>query len=152
MARLIGSGKAFLGTGWAFPPAFHAAAKTVVMVSAEEDIRQSLRILLGTTPGERVMQPTYGCDLRRFVFEIINQSTLTDIKDVITRATLLFEPRIILDLITIEEGGDHQPGQPYVPDGVLKVKLDYTVISTNTRSNMVYPLYLSQATSVGGRA
>jgi phage baseplate assembly protein W len=146
------NGKAFLGTGWAFPPTFHAAAKGAVMVSAEEDIKQSLRILLSTIPRERVMQPTFGCDLRRFVFEIINQSTLTDIKDVITRATLLFEPRIILDLITIEEGSARQPGHPFVPDGVLNVGLYYTVVATNTRSNMVYPLYLSQATSVGGRA
>ena len=69
----------FLGVGWAFPPAFDDLAKGVRMVSAETDIRQSLVILLGTIPGERVMQPDYGCDLRRLVFEPINQNTITDL-------------------------------------------------------------------------
>jgi phage baseplate assembly protein W len=144
--------KAFLGVGWGFPPSFDPRTKGAQTVAAEEDIRQSLRILLATAPGERVMQPAYGCDLRRLVFEVINQSTLTDIKDVITRAVLLFEPRVIVDLITVEAGPKHQAGELFVPDGVLRIKLDYTVIITNTRANLVYDFYLTLATSVGGRA
>lgn len=132
---------ALLGVGWGFPPAFDARTKGAVMTAGEEDIEQSLRILLGTTPGERVMQPAYGCNLRRLVFEVINQSVLTHIKDSIERAILFFEPRIILELITIDDSD-------WV-DGILRVDLEYTIITTNTRRNLVYPLYLAEGTSVG---
>jgi hypothetical protein len=137
----VASKAALLGTGWAFPPAFSAATKGASLVSAEEDIEQSLRILLGTTPGERVMQPDYGCNLRRMVFEMINQSALTHLKDTIERAILFFEPRINLELVSIDDSD-------WI-DGVLRIELEYTIITTNTRRNMVYPLYLLEATSVG---
>ena len=54
--------KRFLGTGWAFPPEFHRYGEQagVKLVSEEEDIRESLGILLSTRPGERIMQPGYG--------------------------------------------------------------------------------------------
>jgi phage baseplate assembly protein W len=70
----------FLGTGWNFPPEFSKRGN-VIMVSAEEDIRQSLFILLSTSPGERVMQPNFGCGLKNQVYENINESTVTILKD-----------------------------------------------------------------------
>lgn len=136
--------KRFLGTGWSFPPTFDSLTKGVTMVSAEIDIRQSLMILLGTTPGERVMQPSYGCGLRHLVFENLNQSTLTDIRDVIERAVRFFEPRIILNLVSIDDSD-------WI-EGLLRIGLDYTIISTNTRNNLVYPLYLREGSGVGYRA
>jgi len=69
--------RSFLGTGWDFPPTFHKEAPGVELVSDEEDIRSSLDILFSTDPGERVMQPLYGCALRKFVFEPMNVSTKT---------------------------------------------------------------------------
>ena len=134
----------FLGTGWAFPPAFDDRSKAALLVSAEIDIAQSLIILLGTRPGERVMQPDYGCDLRRLVFEPINQNMVTDLKDTIARAVRLFEPRVILETIIVDEGDARE--------GILRVGLDYTIISTNTRHNLVYPLYLSEASAAGFEA
>jgi phage baseplate assembly protein W len=134
----------FLGTGWAFPPAFDDFGRGALLASAETDIEQSLFILLSTTPGERVMQPDYGCDLRRLVFEPLNQNTLTDIKDTITRAVRLFEPRIVLELITTDDSDARE--------GRLKIGLEYTVISTNTRTNMVFPLYLLEASGTGYEA
>ncbi|HEX7946824.1 MAG TPA: GPW/gp25 family protein [Phenylobacterium sp.] len=134
----------FLGTGWAFPPAFDRRSRGAALVSAEEDIRQSLRILFGTTPGERVMQPTYGCDLRFMVFEELTDSTLTDIRDMIERAIRFFEVRITLEYVHIDESE--------WLEGVLRIGLDYTIRSTNTRSNLVFPLYLREGTSVGRQA
>jgi hypothetical protein len=140
----VATDKRFLGTGWSFPPTFDSLTKGVTMVSAEIDIRQSLMILLGTTPGERVMQPSYGCGLRHLVFENLNQSTLTDIRDVIERAVRFFEPRIILNLVSIDDSD-------WI-EGLLRIGLDYTIISTNTRNNLVYPLYLREGSGVGYRA
>jgi len=140
----MATNKSFLGVGWGFPPAFDSLRKSAVMVAAEDDIAQSLRILMGTTPGERVMQPTYGCNLRHLMFEVINQSTLTDTRDVIERAIRFFEPRITLNAVVIDD-------TDWI-DGLLRVLIDYTIVSTNTRTNLVYPVYLREGSAVGYQA
>jgi len=132
--------RAFLGTGWSFPPEFDRAAKAVKMVSGEEDIQESLGILLETVPGERVLQPSYGCGLKRLVFEQVSESTITEIKDLIERAVLFFEPRISLTHIEVDAG--------QVYEGLITIRLDYTVRLTNTRSNMVYPFYFLEGTNL----
>ena len=132
--------KSFLGTGWSFPPQFNKSAGGVIMVSLEDDIRESLKILLGTSPGERTMQPSYGCGLRDLVFGNVTASAVTELKDTIDRAILFFEPRIILNSVTINTSEQF--------NGVLKINLDYTVRSTNSRSNMVYPFYFKEGTQV----
>lgn len=132
--------KTFLGRGWGFPPEFGRRAKSVHMVAAERDIEESLRILLSTAPGERVMQPAYGCGMKRQVFGTINETTLSLIEDSIRRAVLFFEPRITLD--------DVETDTSRVYDGVLSIKLVYTVRATNSRSNMVYPFYFLEGTDI----
>ena len=134
--------KAFLGVGWSFPPEFHrhGGALEANTVAEETDIDQSLRILLSTRPGERVMQPSYGCGLHAKVFETINESTVTKIKDLIERAVLFFEPRITLDRIDVNTED--------ALDGVLRIKLDYRVRETNSRANMVYPFYYLEGSLV----
>jgi len=134
--------KAFLGIGWGFPPEFnkHAGSLAVKMVEEDDDIQESLRILLSTRPGERVMQPDYGCRLNDIVFETMNESTITELKDVIERAVLFFEPRITLQSIDINTDE--------IYDGKLKIQLNYLIRRTNTRSNMVYPFYYIEGTQV----
>jgi uncharacterized protein len=129
----------FLGRGWSFPPRFSGPGMAAEMVSDFEDIEQSLRILFATHPGERVMQPAYGCGLRSLVFEDASEHLLTEIKDMLRRAILFFEPRI--DVLKVEA----QLVDPL--GGHVSISLDYRVRTTNTRHNMVYPLYLHQATS-----
>lgn len=129
----------FLGTGWNFPPEFSKRGN-VIMVSAEEDIKQSLLILLSTSPGERVMQPTFGCGLKMQVYENINESTITILKDLIARAILFYEPRVILENIVTDISDAYE--------GKLNFTIFYTIISTNTRHNIVYPFYLREGTDV----
>ena len=131
----------FLGTGWSFPPSFNWRSKEAVLVSQVDDIEQSLHILLSTVPGERVMQPGYGCGIKRMVFETVNDSSITEIKDIISKAILFFEVRITLHEIDIDLSD-------FDRSGVLRLKLDYTVRTTNTRTNLVYPLYLREGTHV----
>lgn len=131
---------AFLGTGWSFPPEFDRRSKTVRMVSGEEDIRESLQILLATVPGERVMQPLYGCGLKLLVFEQISERVVTEIKDLIDRAVLFFEPRITLERIEVDDAN--------VYEGFLNIHLHYTIRTTNTRTNMVYPFYFLEGTNL----
>lgn len=129
----------FLGTGWSFPPEFSRRGK-VSMVSAEEDIKQSLLILLSTSPGERVMQPTFGCGLKHHVYENIDESTVTILKDLITRAILFFEPRVKLEMILSDASAAYE--------GRLDFTIMYRIISTNTRHNIVYPFYLREGSDV----
>jgi uncharacterized protein len=130
----------FLGKGWAFPPAFDSRTRGALMVAQLDDVQESLRILLSTAPGERVMRPTYGCDLRRLVFEPLSESTLTEMRDTIERAILFFEVRITLESVEFE--------LEEAQAGVLRIRLEYTVRTTNSRHNMVFPLYLDEG-SVG---
>lgn len=129
----------FLGTGWSFPPEFskRGAAR---MVSADEDIHQSLHILLSTTPGERVMQPSFGCGLKSHVYDSINESTITILKDLMRRAILFFEPRVLLESIEADASN--------AIEGRLEFIIVYTIISSNTRHNIVFPFYLREGSDV----
>jgi phage baseplate assembly protein W len=134
------SEKSFLGTGWSFPPSFDQQHGTTVMVSEEEDVVQSLQILLGTRPAERVMQPTFGCNLDIMLFEPITTTLVAFVKEMIQTSILYFEPRIEVDSININT--------VQVEDGLILIELDYTIRSTNSRFNLVYPFYLNEGADV----
>lgn len=110
------------------------------MVSLEEDIAESLRLLLSTRPGERVMRPFFGINLEDMVFEPVEESLKTYIKDLITKAILYFEPRI--DLIKLEIITEE------VLEGRFQIELEYSIRSTNSRFNFVYDYYLREATII----
>ena len=74
--------KSFLGTGWNFPPTFKNQTGTIEMVSDENDIFQSLQILLSTELKERIMRSDYGCDLNALLYESITITLLTKIKGI----------------------------------------------------------------------
>lgn len=132
--------KTFLGVGWKFPPQFDKRSKTVTLVSEEEDIKESLFILLSTRPGERVMQPEYGCDLSVLNFEQIASSFSSRVESIIQYAVLHFEPRIILNEVNVMAEGYY--------DGTVEITVHYTVRKTNKRSNIVFPYYIIEGTDV----
>lgn len=129
----------FLGTGWAFPPSFTRGPQSVVMVSDKEDIRQSLEILLTTSVGERFLRPSYGCDLRRYLFEPLDEGLVAYIRDLVNNAILYHEPRIRLTDLTLTTRAD---------EGVLLIELAYVVRATNSRQNYVYPFYRDEGTDI----
>ena len=129
---------AFLGTGWAFPPTFSRSLQGVEMVSGVTDIHQSLRILFATAQGERIMLPLYGCDLWRMVFRTLTTTLLTELKDMVEQAIVLWEPRI--DVLSVDVVQD--PAE----DGLVRIEVEFVVRRTNTRSNFVYPFYMREAT------
>ena len=134
------SKKAFLGTGWAFPPEFIKTQKNTKMLSLEEDINASLQVLLSTLPGERIMLPKFGIDLSHLSFEKLDQTLITYVSDLIETAILYFEPRIDVIKISINEAD--------TIEGKLEIKIDYNVRATNSRSNMVFPFYKEEATDL----
>lgn len=129
----------FLGKGWSFPPAFDNQGRNLQVVEAEQDIRESLHILLSTSLGERVMRPTFGWKRDALVFEPLSTSFATVLKRDIETAVLFFEPRIELNKLTFETSASQE--------GMVLIRLDYTIRATNTRTNLVFPFYLDEATN-----
>lgn len=132
--------QSFLGRGWSFPPTFMEGDKRVEMVAEVEDIKQSIFLLLSTTPGERIMKPRYGCDLQQLIFERMNRSTESRIVDMVTTALIRYEPRIIIDEVYVRMDDNYT--------GMININIVYTVRITNTRENIVYPFYFKEGTNI----
>lgn len=130
--------KTYLGTGWAFPVRFNQLG--VHLVSDEEDIWESLRILFSTIPGERVFRYNYGCPIDKWVFSKIDLSERTMIIDIIEQAIRDGEPRIITDSVDVEIRD--------AMEGILWIKIEFTIRQTNSRSSMVYPFYFLEGTQL----
>jgi phage baseplate assembly protein W len=129
----------FLGTGWNFPPTFRREFYGVEMLSGVEDVNSSIKIILDTITGERVMLPTFGCNLQPHVFDSMNVQNIALIQKIVFEALTYHEPRIIVGDITA--GPDQE-------EGVLTINIPYTIITTNTRYNYVYPFYMKEATNI----
>ncbi len=125
--------KEFLGRGWKFPVQIgHDGA--FVLSEGNEDIREAILIILKTAKGERVMEPDFGCGIHDYVFEVVNSLTTVRMQEDIKKALLLYEPRIEVVQVSNE----------YIESGILLFSIDYRVISTNSRYNLVYPYYISE--------
>ena len=125
--------KAFLGRGWAFPVG--VSEGRIATALHEEDIRQAIRIILDTEPGERVMRPDFGAGLRGLLFEPINTTTLALARHRVERALVLWEPRI--DSVGVDVRAE--PRQ-----GLLRIEVRYRVRTTNTFYNLVHPFYVQE--------
>ncbi|RAJ80139.1 hypothetical protein CLV59_105247 [Chitinophaga dinghuensis] len=131
--------KSFLGTGWNFPPTFRREWYGVEMASGDDAVRNSLEIIVATITGERIMLPNYGCNLQPHVFDPMNVPTVAMIQKVVNDALVYNEPRIIVNSVV---------ATPNEAEGRLDINVDYTIITTNTRYNYVFPFYMQEATNV----
>lgn len=132
--------KEFLGRGWAFPVRLDPKSGSVAIAEFEDDVRQSIRIILGTAPGERVMRPDFGCGIYEMGFEVIDSASLTRITNLVTDALTRYEPRIELTDVNVD---------PYqAAEGRMEVSVTYRVRLTNQVGNLVYPFYFRE----GGQA
>lgn len=132
---------AFLGRGWSFPPTFDPATRQVKLLDGEADVESSLYVLLSTLPGERVMQPAFGCDLTPLLFQPLDTTLRTFLQDKIRTSILYHEPRI--DVVRVDL-------TPNPLEGLILIELDYTIRATNSRHNVVFPFYRSEGSEVVG--
>jgi phage baseplate assembly protein W len=124
----------FLGLGWNFPIVLDEDGQVRMAPDPEEGISQSIWMILGTSPGERVMRPDFGCGIHDMVFGVNNAGTANAVAGEVREALALWEPRIdVLDVYAVPD-----PGRP----NVLLIEINYQVRSTNSRFNLVYPFYL----------
>ena len=131
--------KDFLGRGWARTVELDPRTGLVASVAYEEDIRQSILIILETAPGERVMRPNFGCGIHELVFTAVDSTAIQRIRSVVDEALRRCEARIEVMNINVDEDA--------TTEGKLLVEIDYRVRKTNQTGNLVFPFYFRE----GGR-
>jgi phage baseplate assembly protein W len=124
--------KLFLGVGVSFPLQLDVA-HAVQRAEYEESVRQSILIILGTAPGERLMRPDFGCGIHDLVFENMSVATFGRVQQLVHESLLRLEPRI--DVIDVDVRPDSE-------SNVLLIDIEYEVRATNNAFNLVYPFYL----------
>lgn len=145
MQDLSGDGKDYLGKGWRFPPRWRREAGEkgpvgVELVRAEEDVRQAILIILRTGVGERVMHPTFGAGIDRYVFAPRTVDTCFRLREEVEKALLLWEPRIVLEEVSCTPSDDDT--------GRINVFVEYRIDRHRRPESLVVPFYVGEA---GGR-
>jgi uncharacterized protein len=131
--------KEYLGRGLAFPVQLTPKGE-IALVSAEQDIEQSVRIILSTMPGERLMRPEFGCRVHELLYEPQNATTESLIVYYVEQALGRWEPRIELQEVRVTPGADY--------NGVLLVEIDYRIKATHDERSIVYPFYIMNEAEV----
>ena len=125
--------KAYLGNGLNFPVRMNARGE-IMLVTGAEDIEQSIRIILGTRPGERVMRPTFGCRAYELLFEPRSAAAASQLQEFIDEALRLWEPRIEVMSIDVSAGE--------YGDGSLVAEIEYQIKATHDTRSIVYPFFI----------
>jgi phage baseplate assembly protein W len=127
-----------LGKGWTFPVGPDAGG-AVGMSAYEKSVEESIRIILGTTPGERLMRPDFGCRLGEILFAPNSHRTISLAEHYVREALVRWEPRVIVKEVKGEADAE-EPAR-------VNISIRYELRSVNTFFNMVYPFYLERGES-----
>ncbi len=126
----------FIGRGWSFPIRVDSRGG-IALTSGAEEITASLRMILSTALGERVMRPEFGCAIWDHIFDPITPSTLGAMTNAVREAVTRWEPRVELESVDAEPNPEN-PGQ-------VDIDIVYTIPATNDRRNLVFPFYVIPA-------
>jgi hypothetical protein len=123
----------FIGRGWAFPLRTDATGG-IALVSREREIEEAIRLILGTSPGERPMRPEFGCRIHEYVFASADGATASAISAEVKAALRRWEPRVDVEDVVVTF--DRQDAS------VLYIDVRYAIRRTNDRRNLVFPFYV----------
>ena len=123
----------WLGTGFRFPISPDTAGR-LGYVAGMDVVRQSVETILDTEPGERIMRPTFGCGLRRYLMAPNTLTTRTAMEEDITTALATWEPRIQVNTVSVTP--DDNPV-------LVWIEISYVRLADLREDNLVYPFYLS---------
>lgn len=124
-----------VGRGWAFPVGVGPTGGLALSSDAPE-IEEAISIVIGTSPGERMMRPTFGCRIHELVFAPLDDSTLGLARRYVEEALGMWEPRI--DVRRVAVGYDDEERG----SGRLNIIVSYTIRATKDARSLVYPFYL----------
>jgi phage baseplate assembly protein W len=123
----------FIGRGWAFPLRTDSTGG-IALVSREREIEEAIRLILGTSPGERPMRPEFGCRIHEYLFASADSETANAITREVRAALQRWEPRIeVTDVLVSFDGLDHT---------LLYIDVRYSIKANNDRRNLVFPFYV----------
>lgn len=126
----------FVGAGWAFPLRTDPTGR-IALVRGEREIVESIRLILGTTPGERPARPEFGCAIQELVFAPADAATAGQLAYRVRVALERWEPRIVLDDVLV----DFQRAEL----GHLYIDIRYRIRGENDPRNLVFPFYVIPA-------
>jgi uncharacterized protein len=123
----------FVGRGIGFPMRVdHTGA--LALVSGDQEIAESIRLILGTSPGERPMRPDFGCPIHDHVFGSADASMIGMLGYEVRNSLAMWEPRIeVTDVLVTQD--EAQPS-------LLYIDISYQVRDTNDPRNLVFPFYV----------
>jgi phage baseplate assembly protein W len=128
--------KEALGSGLKFPIRTNVRGGLAVS-QYEEKVRESIRTILATAKGERLMRPEFGCGIHDYTFATLDSTNLTLIRSAVREALVQWEPRI--ELIEVEVDTRN------AREGQLLLNVAYKIRMTNVQANLVYPFYLESS-------
>ncbi len=123
----------FLGKGWRFPVAVNLTGG-ISASSLDENVRESIFVILGTAPGERVKRPDFGCQIHDLMFAPNNDETAARAEFYCEEALYKYEPRI--------EAVKCRASPNKAEPSRLDIRITYTVAGKSDKKNLVYPFYL----------
>lgn len=124
----------FRGSGWRFP-ILPQAGGGLGYVSGDDNVTQSLLVLLKTAAGERLMRPEFGTTVPELVFEAGSDQNLFRLEQALLETIQRWEPRVEVDGVAASRVAGE--------DGVVDVSVTYRILRTNTQRNLVFPFYLA---------
>ncbi|MDH3754119.1 MAG: GPW/gp25 family protein [Acidimicrobiia bacterium] len=123
----------FIGKGISWPLRVDHTG-SIATSSGAEDIDRSIRMVLSTAPGERLMRPQFGCRIWELLFEPVNANTLGLMAQAVRDSVRQWEPRAELeDVVVVPDENDTSH---------VHIRISYIVRNTNDRRNLVYPFYV----------
>jgi hypothetical protein len=123
----------FIGRGWAFPLQIDATGG-IALVGREQGIEKAIRLILGTSPGERPMRPEFGCRIHEYLFAPADAQTAGAIAKEVRHALRRWEPRIdVADVLVTFDAREPT---------LLYIDVRYSIKATNDRRNLVFPFYV----------
>jgi len=123
----------FVGRGFAWPLQVDHTG-SIALTDGVDDLDMSIRLVLVTAPGERVMRPQFGCRIWEYLFEPVTPNLLGLIAEAVRDALAQWEPRVeVEDVLAQPDPQDH---------ALVRIQVSYRVRATNDRRNLVYPFYV----------
>ena len=126
----------FVGSGWAFPLRTDKTG-SIALVARERELEESIRLILGTAPGERPMRPEFGCGIHDFVYAPADPETAGRLGYEVRAALARWEPRIeVNDVVVTIDVEDRS---------LLYIDVHYSLAASNDPRNLVFPFYVIPA-------
>lgn len=123
----------FVGRGWGFPMRVDPNGG-IALVSDEREIEESIRVVLATSPGERVMRPEFGCAIHEHIFDVVTSALFGEIRAKVVDSLELWEPRITVTSVDVAPDRDDS--------SVIYIDIQYRINDTNSPRNLVFPFYM----------